>query len=145
MVWNNYLWISKLIEYSIQSAKEQGFAQKGDKAIVILGSNEEDPDQGDILQIKDINWQQQQRKQKMMSFPFDGSRHKSLVVCMSFKQWKLQTLKTRLLNIQIFFLRNYLFLSLSFVLFFLFYRCCCAHHSWLNNSELSSTFKGKGR
>jgi len=44
-----------LIEYSIQSAKEQGFAQKGDKAIVILGSNEEDPDQGDILQIKDIN------------------------------------------------------------------------------------------
>lgn len=44
--------INKLIDYAIDAAKEQGFAKSGEQVIVILGSNEEDPDQGDILKIK---------------------------------------------------------------------------------------------
>ena len=48
------LGISKLIDYALVAAKEQGFAKAGDKAVVILGSNEEEPDQGDILKIKEV-------------------------------------------------------------------------------------------
>eukprot|EP00825_Cyclidium_porcatum_P032095 TRINITY_DN3419_c0_g3_i3.p1 TRINITY_DN3419_c0_g3~~TRINITY_DN3419_c0_g3_i3.p1 ORF type:complete len:320 (+),score=64.22 TRINITY_DN3419_c0_g3_i3:214-1173(+) len=46
--------MSKLIEYAINSAKENKFCESGDKAIVITGSNDEDPDQGDILKIKTV-------------------------------------------------------------------------------------------
>ena len=35
--------MSKLIEYAINSAKENKFCESGDKAIVITGSNDEDP------------------------------------------------------------------------------------------------------
>ncbi|KAL4468602.1 hypothetical protein ABPG74_005105 [Tetrahymena malaccensis] len=46
--------INKLIDYAIDAAKEQGFVKSGQNAIVILGSNEEEPDQGDILKIKEV-------------------------------------------------------------------------------------------
>lgn len=51
-----YSGINKLIDYAVEAAKEQGFVRSGEQVIVILGSNEEDPDQGDILKIKEVEW-----------------------------------------------------------------------------------------
>lgn len=43
--------IEKLIEYAISRAKELGLCKSGEKAIVVMGSEEDDQDQSDILKI----------------------------------------------------------------------------------------------
>jgi len=72
------LGISKLIDYALVAAKEQGFAKAGDKAVVILGSNEEEPDQGDILKIKEVVWS-----------PFPHRSHRCLIILLSLTHSRL--------------------------------------------------------
>ncbi|EGR28985.1 pyruvate kinase, putative [Ichthyophthirius multifiliis] len=44
--------IDQIINYAIQRAKELNFCQKNEKVIVIMGSEEDDQDQSDILKVK---------------------------------------------------------------------------------------------
>ncbi|KAL4506471.1 hypothetical protein ABPG72_000042 [Tetrahymena utriculariae] len=46
--------IEKLIDYAINRAKELNLCKKGDKVIVVMGSEEEDQDQSDILKVKTV-------------------------------------------------------------------------------------------
>lgn len=46
--------MQKLIDYAITSAKNNKLCKDGDQAVVITGSNDEDPDQGDILKVKTV-------------------------------------------------------------------------------------------
>lgn len=46
--------IDTLVEYAIKSAKERGICKPADKAIIILGGSEEDPDHSNILKIKTV-------------------------------------------------------------------------------------------
>jgi pyruvate kinase len=41
-----------LIDYAIKAAKELKLCKSDDKIVVILGSDEENPDEGDILNVK---------------------------------------------------------------------------------------------
>ena len=44
----------KLIDYAIAYGKEMKYIKKGDKIVVIVGSNEDDPDSNDLIKIKDV-------------------------------------------------------------------------------------------
>lgn len=47
--------VDTLVEYAIKSAKERKICAGGQKAIVILSADEENPDESHILKIKNIN------------------------------------------------------------------------------------------
>lgn len=46
--------VDTLVEYAIKSAKERGMCKAGDKAIVLLGTSDENPDESNVLKIKTV-------------------------------------------------------------------------------------------
>lgn len=46
--------VDTLVDYAIKSAKERGMCKAGERAIVLLGGGEENPDESNILKIKTI-------------------------------------------------------------------------------------------
>jgi len=46
--------IEGLIDYAITASKDMNLCKTGEQVIVIMGSTEENPDEGDIMKIKTV-------------------------------------------------------------------------------------------